>query len=216
MPRCPNGSRRNKKTGNCESVSNSTKKTTKRCSKGTRRNKKTGNCESTKKSVKSHSNKTKKWSIYKIDYVVPTIATDDYNDYSSYKGIMNIESVYIENGENIAQLIFGNNVEIVPGKKGGIWEDEAVKLNKINKNKPIFQNFITAGLNTDVSKITFNGSENDDDNNYTTKENINEIKNGVFGKYIKIHASGVENVEILNKKGKEEVLREINKIFRDM
>jgi hypothetical protein len=215
MPRCPNGSRKNKNTGKCEAVPSSTKKISKRCSKGTRRNKKTGNCESAKKSVKPRVNKTKKWNIYKIDYVVPTIAVDDYNDYSSYKGIMNIESVYIENDENIAQLIFGNNVEIVPGKKGGIWED-AVKLNNINKNKPIFQNFITAGLNTDVSQITFNGSENDDDNNYTTKENINDIENGVFGKYIKINASGIENVEILNKTGKEEVLREINKVFRDM
>jgi hypothetical protein len=55
--RCPKGTRRNKKTGNCESVSTkahvkmrspspvvaSLKK--KRCPKGTRRNKKTGNCE---------------------------------------------------------------------------------------------------------------------------------------------------------------------------
>ena len=64
-PRCPNGTRRNKKTGNCEptgakqapktaaaaktakkpsSVNVSTK--AKRCPKGSRRNKKTGNCES--------------------------------------------------------------------------------------------------------------------------------------------------------------------------
>jgi hypothetical protein len=57
-PRCPKGSRRNKKTGNCEQ--NSTKrngserkpatesKKQKRCAKGTRRNKKTGKCESLK------------------------------------------------------------------------------------------------------------------------------------------------------------------------
>jgi hypothetical protein len=42
--RCPNGSRKNKKTGNCEA--NRIK--TKRCPNGTKRNKKTGNCESTK------------------------------------------------------------------------------------------------------------------------------------------------------------------------
>jgi len=45
MPeRCKKGTRRNKKTGNCESTAN--KQTRARCPKGTRRNKKTGNCES--------------------------------------------------------------------------------------------------------------------------------------------------------------------------
>lgn len=48
--RCPNGTRRNKKTGNCEetkkpgSLKSSNAKTG-RCPNGTRRNKKTGNCE---------------------------------------------------------------------------------------------------------------------------------------------------------------------------
>ena len=41
MPRCPNGSRKDKKTGKCVKVSTQTK----RCPKGTRKNKKTGNCE---------------------------------------------------------------------------------------------------------------------------------------------------------------------------
>ena len=40
--RCPSGTRRNKKTGNCEKKSAQTRK---RCPNGTRRNKKTGNCE---------------------------------------------------------------------------------------------------------------------------------------------------------------------------
>jgi serine/threonine-protein kinase RIO1 len=46
--RCQNGTRRNKKTGNCESSFNrmkTTNKRTKRCQNGTRRNKKNGNCE---------------------------------------------------------------------------------------------------------------------------------------------------------------------------
>lgn len=54
-PRCPNGTRRNKKTGNCESTkakSPSAKPVTvaktSRCPKGSRRDKKTGNCVSTK------------------------------------------------------------------------------------------------------------------------------------------------------------------------
>ena len=49
--RCPNGSRRNKKTGLCEPTTNvdkqnsSAKPARKRCPNGTRRNKKTGLCE---------------------------------------------------------------------------------------------------------------------------------------------------------------------------
>ena len=53
MPRCPNGSRKNRKTGKCvqkgsrsrSPVSSSTRK--KRCPKGYRRSKRTGNCEET-------------------------------------------------------------------------------------------------------------------------------------------------------------------------
>lgn len=43
MSRCPNGTRRNKKTGNCEP-----KGTNHRCPRGTCRNKKTGNCVQSK------------------------------------------------------------------------------------------------------------------------------------------------------------------------
>jgi len=49
MPRCPNGSRKDKKTGKCVKVSTQTK----RCPKGTRKNKKTGNCEENKSVKKS-------------------------------------------------------------------------------------------------------------------------------------------------------------------
>ena len=45
--RCPNGTRKNKKTGNCEKKTNVINKE-KRCPNGTRRNKKTGNCEKNK------------------------------------------------------------------------------------------------------------------------------------------------------------------------
>ena len=45
MKRCPNGTRRNKKTGECESQAAVQKK---RCPNGSRRNSKTGECEKTK------------------------------------------------------------------------------------------------------------------------------------------------------------------------
>ena len=44
--RCPNGTRKNKKTGDCVRVNKSQKS---RCPNGTRKNKKTGNCDSVKK-----------------------------------------------------------------------------------------------------------------------------------------------------------------------
>jgi len=61
--RCPNGTRRNKKTGICEAK----KKTENRCPNGTRRNKKTGICEA-KKKIKENLSKTNRSAIkkYKI------------------------------------------------------------------------------------------------------------------------------------------------------
>jgi len=83
-PRCPNGYRRNKKTGNCDKKNgasparapspsppkNNRGKTTgnkqKRCPNGTRRNKKTGNCEERHKSPSpspdKHSSPKNKYS----------------------------------------------------------------------------------------------------------------------------------------------------------
>jgi len=63
--RCPNGSRRNKKTGECEEHKNTVKnqspekpespKKSTRCPKGTRKNKKTGNCDEHQNTVKKQS-----------------------------------------------------------------------------------------------------------------------------------------------------------------
>jgi len=43
--RCPNGTRRNKKSGKCETAKKGKKQQRKRCPNGTRRNKKSGKCE---------------------------------------------------------------------------------------------------------------------------------------------------------------------------
>lgn len=74
MPRCPNGSRKDKKTGNCVKVGTQTK----RCPKGTRKNKKTGNCEENKSVKKSKDNES----------VLKKELNDDYN--VSYKFVRNI------------------------------------------------------------------------------------------------------------------------------
>jgi hypothetical protein len=52
MPRCPNGSRRNKKTGNCDKIKKTSKKPKKVCPKGSKLNLKTNRCNKIKKSVK--------------------------------------------------------------------------------------------------------------------------------------------------------------------
>ena len=77
------------------------------------------------------------------------------------------------------------------------------------------QRFINAGLNSDISNIKFFGMENDEDNNNrTTKENIRQIKNGFYGKYIKINISGNHMLsDDLNNDDKAEVLQEINNML---
>lgn len=55
--RCPNGTRRNKKTGECENKNKNKK--IKRCPNGTHRNKKTGECEKNQKIQNNSKKKTK-------------------------------------------------------------------------------------------------------------------------------------------------------------
>ena len=200
--RCPKGFKQQPpKSGIC--VKNN-KSQSKRCANGTRKNKKTGNCETSVKKSKSKSKKlnnnfqteevkkNKMWKIYKIDYIYPSINTDNDNKAknkskvtSSDYGSMNIESIFIENEENVVQIIFENKkVEIAMGKKQDkhpkiVWEENAsqnikdldIDMNSLNSN----------------SNIAFFGMENDEDANYTTKENFDAIKDGSNGKYIKIN-----------------------------
>lgn len=239
MPRCPNGTRKNKKTGKCEpttaasakasstsasSVKASSSKATKskRCPKGTRKNKRTGNCDPIKKSSSSKSSSAKTpqdttWRIYEIEYRYPSIAANDKIGLSHEdRGIMNIENIYIENDNNVAIIAFENKTpEISLGKKQNThpkiaWEEESIMVNNNIKQKSVFKNFVHAGLNTDISNIKFVGMESDEDGNYTTKQNIKNLKNGDFGKYIKINISGNNYGENLNAENKAKVLQEIN------
>ena len=180
MPRCANGTRRNKKTGNCEP----NRKKSKRCAKGTRKNKKTGNCEPVKKStpVKSSSTVDATWRIHKIDYVFPTIDVMDFSNYSSNNDYgINIENVFFANARgDLAQLIFPEK-EIVLSKKNDLDFEVVIKFNKA-KQEPVFKNLIAAGLNSRLSEINFVGYENDDDNNHSTNLNIHYIKSENYGK----------------------------------
>ena len=93
MPRCPNGSRKDKKTGKCVKVGTQTK----RCPKGTRKNKKTGNCEENKSVKKSKEIKSveKPKEIKSVEKpkeneleLIKKELNDDYN--VSYKFVRNI------------------------------------------------------------------------------------------------------------------------------
>jgi hypothetical protein len=129
---------------------------------------------------------------------------------------MNIENIYIENNNNVAVIAFENTPhEISLGKKQNThpkiaWDQDSIMVNNNIKQKSVFKNFVHAGLNTNVSNIKFVGMESDEDGNYTTKENIKNLKNGDFGKYIKINISGNNYGEHLNAENKSKVLQEIN------
>jgi hypothetical protein len=233
MPRCPNGTRRNKKTGECEPIgaksasvkasSETSSKTTKskRCPKGTRRNKKTGNCDPIKKSSsskKSSSAKTSQdtnWRIYEIEYRYPSIASNDKIGLSrDDRGIMNIENIYIENDNNVAIIAFENKTpEISLGKKQNTHPKIAWDQDTIMVNNNIKQRFINAALNSDISNIKFVGMESDEDGNYTTKRNVKDLKNGIYGKYIKINISGNNYGENLNAENKDKVLQEVKNLL---
>jgi hypothetical protein len=112
MPRCPNGSRKNKKTGNCDSItSNSspvsmkasaspasaTKKVMPRCPKGSRKNKKTGNCDSITSTKKVK--RVAKAKIYldegAIDHIIDAnMDTIEYMDVSIPKMKQVLSKVY--------------------------------------------------------------------------------------------------------------------------
>ena len=74
LPRCPQGSRRNKKTGECEPYKKKSPKHSpkhspkKRCPPGSRRNKKTGKCESYKKQSPKQSPKQLPKRVSPVQY----------------------------------------------------------------------------------------------------------------------------------------------------
>ena len=89
ISRCPNGTRRNKKTGNCEKKTENKKLS--RCPKGTRRNKKTGNCEN-KISKETSKNKIKNdWAT------IVTKKIEEYNG-KTYTYLVIPKNTYVYRG----------------------------------------------------------------------------------------------------------------------
>ena len=95
LPRCPPGSRRNKKTGHCESYKKKSPKHSpkhspkKRCPPGSRRNKKTGQCESYKKKSPKHSPKRVSPVQDNLDLSIKTCTSSEKNAYVCMNEIQN-------------------------------------------------------------------------------------------------------------------------------
>jgi hypothetical protein len=155
-----------------------------------------------KRKAASNTRKTQKpanWKIFQIDYVYPTITDSVSKD---QRGIINIESIFLLNdNKSVAQIMLeGGKVEIVVDGNNATMKD----LKKI-------------GRIDDISLVRFFGTENDEDGNYTTKENIAEIKSGVFGKLIKIEVSGkgaLYSLDNLNDSDKKQVLAKTIKLLK--
>ncbi len=130
------------------------------------------------------------WYIYRIDYTYPSVYEDIpelSSQLSSNEYGINIESIFLNNKDEVVQIHFENNLvdEVTFGKKRDNtllniwWEDSPLDdLTQLNK--------VINHLGSTQSDILFSGMENDEDGNYKTKQNLNFIKKGFYGKYIKL------------------------------
>lgn len=216
--RCPKGFKQHPaKSGNCvpkntitknKKTVDTAKKTPKRCPKGTRKNKKTGNCETFSK--KKETPLKKIWKIYKIDYIYPSSSDVAMN--SSDFGIMNIENIFIENEDTISQINFEHGrVEIASVKKQNM--NLNVEWENISNLKEMGVDVDT--LEANVSNINFFGTCNDDDGNNTTKENVTFIKNGFYGKYVKINTKNPE-LDSIDNEIKKQILEKSIDILQNI
>jgi len=111
MPRCPNGTQRNKTTGKCEPKDK--KQTKGRCPKGTRRNKTTDNCEEV----------TKKKTITLED-----LKTDSYEPKLTKSDILEIVSrpQYLEDKKSVSAKLASLKIN---------YDFDATYADAIKKNK---------------------------------------------------------------------------------
>ena len=100
--RCPNGTRRNKRTGECDKKNQNQNK---RCPNGTRRNKRTGNCEANKKKINIHNNQS---AIKKIQNFM--LKTTQKRQLNFLKSVCSDSGVCIAFGQEIQKIqdFFGN------------------------------------------------------------------------------------------------------------
>ena len=140
--RCKNGTRKSKKTGNCETKRSST--SARRCKKGTRRNKKTTFCETYTKSSKSSTKATKTHlSEKEVDEIISENYHYDKKTTAEIKILVKMElsnltfdkqykSCFGNRHKNLYQQAIG---KIAMFQK--IWRSNNIKKNKTLKNKTL-------------------------------------------------------------------------------
>lgn len=232
MPRCPNGTRKNKKTGECEPKKIASKpesnqeKTRKRCPKGTRKDKKTSECKKVSETHKIEQNKRpvrvnkkknmKMFKITKIDYVYPTIVDENQMNPQDY-GVMNVSSIHMENDDYTTIIEFNTSKKmfefILVEKQNDMEIDDDKQVRSLLKKSVNLEDL----KKTPLSSIRFFGTENDDDFNYTTQQNVKSIKDCDFGEMIKIKVTGKDafyTLDDLNDADKLQVLNETIDIIK--
>jgi hypothetical protein len=157
--RCPNGTRRNKKTGNCQSKSKSKIKTnTRRCPNGTRRNKKTGNCESivTVNSPRKKRNPKKilENSMLRLKdntYIDFGLKSDDFFSDPCY--VLNRIKDILGNSFSLLSTYFLKDLDRVIPKLISVEKDVFL----YGKDKLIYKQVISSGANANIRKASYRG-----------------------------------------------------------
>jgi len=199
-----------------KTVRSETKPKAKRCANGTRKNKKTGQCEPnlkvkvspkvsprvsprvSPKVVKAVSPSPNAWQIYRINYVYPSVpALDDAKPCEF--GSISIESIFLKNENKVAQINFEKNlVELSFGKTLDNTFRRIHMEDSPTDDLTLLNIDADELWNSETSDIFFSGMENDEDGYYTTKQNFDWIKDGSFGKYVKLNNVTDPNLDAAN------------------
>lgn len=152
--RCPNGTRRNKKTGDCESESKSkTKANARRCPNGTRRNKKNGNCESIA-TVKPYRKKILENSMIRLKddtYIDFGLKSDDFFSDPCY--VLNRIKDILGNSFSLLSTYFLKDLDRVIPKLISVEKDVFL----YGKDKLVYKQVIGSGANANIRKASYRG-----------------------------------------------------------
>lgn len=194
--RCPNGTRKNKKTGNCEP--NTTKpepKVTKTKAPKVTKTKapKVTTAKAPKKTAKvtsppKHISPPKaperkiipKWTIHAISCVVPTFNYDDNYKPDHLNYPIDVDTI---------QLMLDKKLAILSMNDGTVLVGDIVNGNVNTFKNPVeYKSLIKANIKVanvpDIKDIKWSVIENDEDGNYSTSENFEMM--GENGKTVRI------------------------------
>lgn len=130
-------------------------------------------------------------------------------------GNINIESIFIENEDTVAQIAFEYNqlAEIASTKKENMKKNIACESVSNLKNLGVEVD----SLEANISNMNFFGTGNDEYGNNTSKENIREIKNGAHGKYVKINVKSLElDSDYIDQDTKKQISEKAVELIRNL